>query len=1506
MFKRLTEDQLQLLLKSTSIVEFGRGDDIIKQGKPGDAFFIIISGRVDIHRVPDSYSPLGGTLKQLNPGGSFGERALMLDEPRFATCTAAHLGGGRTRCLRIERIAFDQALSNVQDLLGDDVGSDLRFAATESSVAGLEAYADGYTMLLSQAHSSEYNSGGDLNIGGGGRLSEAGVRKSLEESDVEEVLNDEERTAVMLLLFDAFAPELNLDDSLALLLTITKKILKVGQVRLYWPVDVEAKRMWVRAVDGAIKNTPVKWGSSAALLGTYATEDDRQLHWDGTDPDQAAIAKETNANVDLRTGMPSRGVLATAILTTVHSHGTLPGDSDESDCSSDDSDESDEDLIAYKQEKKKRFAARAANRKSVVCGVLELVNSHRGTGKFTKKDFQIAELVANEVASLMAHRAREVSFLDPTHGLEAALGAFAIEGSGTHRRDSALQKSRATLGEGTKNPVMNSTHSGYMPLYKVVDSVFGSDLASSKDGSGFALLSIPKLTFKPYLYPLPEKPKLKNNGSNGSGGGSGSGSFVDESKEDPNNPEDYDGIGGGGSSGGAYSYVNALNAYRAAINSRKWCQGEAHGKAWCIARVTLLHGRDILAAPWCSDPIPLRKVQDSHVQKFGDKDDKSTTFEVNFSEFNADRAEWAIRSRDLPRATRVLIEAISVSKPKKMQPIPGSQDAINEEAIHRELSMTSKGRKKLEKLKEKAMKHKRKMVAHGSTLAWATFPLFGHDNALRYGHSTEISLLVGNGSDDLTEDGDTTASAKLTPQAAKLVAAELPIILASSAMRAPMVVAHDKQFVAHLAFGVTAGDSQVLYTDYDEANAVPLTMAEKQAAATWRQKQSEENAAAKPGLSKFKALSKKVMMVNKFSFVAMKAKNAEADQAAEEEAVRVAEEQEQDSKRRHISIREVFEDGLETWETKLGTIPEAVLKLVQSHGLFQVLSADDKALLWRHRELLLQDPTRGLSLLALTADWTSREAVLEMYRLLQKCSRIEPFAGLFLLDARFPDPKLRAFAVRSLDTLSDFTLSELMLQLVQVLKFEPSHDSCLGRFLLRRAVQNPRIVGHALYWTMFTEKNVQDHNRHCRVLLELFLRKCGELYRKEIGKQQFIIRELNAICKKMERVNSATSRDLLLKEELNKLVLPRRFQLPLSPYMNCCGIDVAKCKVMKSKKRPLWLSFENADPDGKPHVVLYKTGDDMRQDLLTLQVLRVMEGLWIHGGLDLKMSAYGCVSTGFGQGMLEVVPSSNTIAGIVTAYTQRSKNGSSKSGGRGSSVSRRKSNESDVGEEEEPKGPRLSVGARFSAASEAYFGRNALTHWLNQRAKEWVDLPEEEKYKKRVSSLKASREKAIHPENSTLSRKFSSSSLAANALGNADPIEEEKSALLRRKSKAVDTFASCFATPDSQETSGALDVHGVLENDRKRGRSKSRGRAISTLSRSLVAAEPNDQDDDDDDLEDEGDTRDSVADFGPVTEFAELADALNNFRDSCAGCCAATYVLGLGDRHNDNIMVCIM
>ena len=48
---------------------------------------------------------------------------------------------------------------------------------------------------------------------------------------------------------------------------------------------------------------------------------------------------------------------------------------------------------------------------------------------------------------------------------------------------------------------------------------------------------------------------------------------------------------------------------------------------------------------------------------------------------------------------------------------------------------------------------------------------------------------------------------------------------------------------------------------------------------------------------------------------------------------------------------------------------------------------------------------------------------------------------------------------------------------------------------------------------------------------------------------------------------------------------------------------------------PLWLVFVNADPRGKDLYVIFKDGDDLRQDLLTLQMFRIMDNVWRRAGL---------------------------------------------------------------------------------------------------------------------------------------------------------------------------------------------------------------------------------------------------------------------------------------------------
>ena len=78
------------------------------------------------------------------------------------------------------------------------------------------------------------------------------------------------------------------------------------------------------------------------------------------------------------------------------------------------------------------------------------------------------------------------------------------------------------------------------------------------------------------------------------------------------------------------------------------------------------------------------------------------------------------------------------------------------------------------------------------------------------------------------------------------------------------------------------------------------------------------------------------------------------------------------------------------------------------------------------------------------------------------------------------------------------------------------------------------------------------------------------------------------------------------------------FISPLNGNQVLGSLVADKCRIMDSAKRPLWLVWKNPDPLSdlmQPlYSVIFKNGDDLRQDMLTLQVIRIMDSIWLNEG----------------------------------------------------------------------------------------------------------------------------------------------------------------------------------------------------------------------------------------------------------------------------------------------------
>lgn len=169
------------------------------------------------------------------------------------------------------------------------------------------------------------------------------------------------------------------------------------------------------------------------------------------------------------------------------------------------------------------------------------------------------------------------------------------------------------------------------------------------------------------------------------------------------------------------------------------------------------------------------------------------------------------------------------------------------------------------------------------------------------------------------------------------------------------------------------------------------------------------------------------------------------------------------------------------------------------------------------------------------------------------------------------------------------------------------------------------------------------------------LRRQGELVATLSGQARLLRASKDKREKKIDRLRA------YITDPKHGLASMEPLPLPINGRIVVDGIDPERSTIFKSNLLPLRLWFTCPSPiadksgagpatDGKPaHVeypLIFKNGDDLRQDQLVVQLFTLMDRLLLKENLDLRIKTYSVLATGLEEGMIEFVPSMTLAAAM--------------------------------------------------------------------------------------------------------------------------------------------------------------------------------------------------------------------------------------------------------------------
>lgn len=107
LFAHCTNRDLEFIASRTDELEVSAGRELVRQGRPGDTFYVLLEGQADVTVDGDRRPPLG-------PGDFFGEISMLDRGPATATVVTTT----PARLMVMSHSQFRDAVKGSEDLLG--------------------------------------------------------------------------------------------------------------------------------------------------------------------------------------------------------------------------------------------------------------------------------------------------------------------------------------------------------------------------------------------------------------------------------------------------------------------------------------------------------------------------------------------------------------------------------------------------------------------------------------------------------------------------------------------------------------------------------------------------------------------------------------------------------------------------------------------------------------------------------------------------------------------------------------------------------------------------------------------------------------------------------------------------------------------------------------------------------------------------------------------------------------------------------------------------------------------------------------------------------------------------------------------------------------------------------------------------------------------------------------------------------------------------------------------